>query len=113
VALHHASDGEYRLALAIVLQACRFNDRLDGFGLGRIDEPAGVDHHHIGITQVLDRLRAMRDQVSQVPLGLYRILVAPEGDQTEFEHSGKIAASEVEAEDTWPIDLKTEAELLM
>jgi hypothetical protein len=33
----------------------------------------------------------MSDEIGQVPLGVYRILIAPEGDQTELEHPGKLA----------------------
>ena len=84
--LHHTTDGEYRLALAVILQPRGGHNRVNRLRLRRIDEAAGVHHHHVGLTQVGHLLAAMRNEVREIPLGIYRILIAPEGDQTKFEH---------------------------
>ena len=87
VPLHHATDGKHRLTRAVVLQSCGGHDRFDRFRLGRIDEAAGIHHHHIGITQVGDLLTPMGDEIGEIPFGVYRVLITPEGDQSELEHA--------------------------
>jgi len=89
--LHHAADGKHRLTLAVVFQARRGYDRFDRLGLGDVDEAAGADHHHIGLAQVGYLLAAVSDEISQIPLGVYRIFITPEGDQTEFQHVVNVA----------------------
>ena len=83
VALHQASDGDDRLDAALALERRGLEHRLDGLPLGRVDEAAGVDQHHVGRGALAPDRRAVPDELADEPLGVHRCLVAAEGDDAE------------------------------
>ena len=91
VAFDHAADRKHRATGAVLLQSCRRKDGINRLLLRGVDEAAGVHHHHFGVAEVGDQLAPVRHEIGQVPLRIHRVLVAPEGDQSELEHRGKVA----------------------
>ena len=68
----------------MLLQGRRFEDGVDGFALGGVDEAAGIHQDDVGGLEVADDLGPMADQIPHEPLGIDRRLVAAERDDAEL-----------------------------
>ena len=62
----------------------RLADRVQRFGHRRVDEAAGVDHHHVGVVVGLDDVVALDPELGEDALGIDQRLGAAEADETDF-----------------------------
>src|SRR5687768_2293422 len=83
VPLHHAPDGDDRLAGAVLLETAGLNQRIDRLLLRRINEAAGVDDDDLGGPQIADVLGTAPDEAREVALAVDGILVATQGDESD------------------------------
>ena len=88
VALHHAADGDDRLAPSLVLHPSRLDDGVERLLLGRVDEAARVDDDHLGLGEVAGILGAVIGELCEIALGVDGVLVAAEGDESDL-HAGE------------------------
>ncbi len=79
-----AGDGHLEFG-SFALQRGHFEDGLDGFGLGVLDEAAGVDEHPVGVGEVLDDHHARLGQLSERAFGVDEVLGAAERDDPESD----------------------------
>ena len=86
VALHQAAGDDQTLHFADLLVLRRVEDGLDGLALGGLDEPAGVDHAHVGLGHVLGDFPARRAQQGEHVLAVHQIFGAAERDESYFRH---------------------------
>jgi len=80
VTLDHAADRDHRLRPARLLQAPGFDDGVDALLLRGVDEAAGVHEDDVGVLGPVSGLGAPVGELREIPLGVDRILVTPEGD---------------------------------
>ncbi len=66
-------------------------DHLRGFGLGRIDEGARVDHHGIGLTRLGLKPPAGRAEFGEHHLGIDEILRTAQADERDATRAGQRA----------------------
>src|SRR6185437_8159502 len=83
VTLDHAAHGDHRAARAQLLEPPRLDDRVDRLLLGRVDEPARVDHDDVGSLEIRRMPGALVDQLREVALAVDGVLVAAEGDEAD------------------------------
>jgi hypothetical protein len=97
VALHQAPDGHDSFHVARLLEPGGFEQGVDGFLFGGVDEPTGVDEHHVGAGQVGRERRPVAHQVSHEPLGIDRRLVARAATPAVRGSSGQLDAEVLRA----------------
>ena len=68
--------------LAVFLDG--FADHFQRFGLGRVDEAAGVDHHHIGVLVSGHDVVAFHTQLREDALGVDKRLRATQGNKANL-----------------------------
>src|SRR5690606_7026297 len=66
----------------------RLADGVQRFGHGRVDEAAGVDHHHVGIVVGLDDVVALDLELGEDSFGVDQGLGAAEADETDAGVAG-------------------------
>ena len=86
VALHQAARHDQTFHPAGLLVLRHVEDGLDGLTLGGLDEPAGVDHAHVGLGHVLGNLPARRAQQGEHVLAVDQVFGAAERNQSYFRH---------------------------
>ena len=77
-----------------------FEDGVDRFFLGRVDEPAGVDDEHIGLGRFAGDLELPAGGAAEHDLGINKVLRAAEADHADLRagwsgscfHAGRRAA---------------------
>ena len=65
-----------------------FTDHFQGFGLGAIDEAAGVDYHHVGILVGGHDLVALHAQLGEDAFGVDSGFRATKADEADFRGGG-------------------------
>ena len=88
VPLHHAAHRDDGLAHAGRLVLAGLDDGVERFLLRRVDEPARVDHDHLGLREIVRVLGATIGELGEVPFAVDGILVAAQCDEAEF-HAGE------------------------
>ena len=86
VALHHAADADDRLAASLFLETAGFDERVDRFLLGGVDEAARVHDDDVGVGHVARVLGAAIGELRDVALAIDGVLVAPERNDGDFQH---------------------------
>ena len=81
VPLGQAAHRDDRLGAAGVLEVGGLEQRVDGVLLGRLDEPAGVDHHGVGVGRVVDEAEPARRQPPGQLLGVDLVAGAAQGHE--------------------------------
>jgi hypothetical protein len=66
----------------------RFEDGRDAFFLGRVDEGAGIDDHHVGFVGVGREGHARQVEMAGDDFGIDEVLRAAERDQPDLETGG-------------------------
>jgi len=79
--LDHASDGHHGLRRSFRLHSPRFDNCIDRFALGRVDEAAGIHDDQLRGRRVGDPLGAVIEELREVALRVDGVLVAAEGDE--------------------------------
>ncbi len=89
-ALGHASADDQFLAGATFQAAglMGFEDGLDGFLLGGVDESAGVDYEDIGFLGVAGNFHAAGKNAAEHHFGIHEVLGAAEADHADFGFFG-------------------------
>ncbi len=89
VALGHAADRDHGLDLATLLspdlEVGGGQESVDGVLLGGLDEAAGVDHHGVGLSGVLDQAEAVGGEPPGELLGVDVVAGAAQGQQGDRE----------------------------
>ena len=83
VPLDEAPHCNHGLDRSVLLELGRAQDRLDRLLLGRVDEPARVDDHHVGVLDVRHDRRAVPHELTHQALGIHGGLVTAEGNDAE------------------------------
>ena len=89
--LRHAAGHDEFLRVMAALQAAvavRLQDGRDAFLLGRVDERAGVDDHHVGGGGIGGQAQSGQSQVAGDDLGIDQVLCAAERDDADFQAGG-------------------------
>src|SRR5439155_1408784 len=80
--LWQTTGDDQRLAAVLRLTQLRgFEDGIDAFFLGRVDERAGVDNERVGAGGIVGDFDAMLEQRAEHDFGVHQILGAAERDQ--------------------------------
>ncbi len=85
VALHQAARHDQLLRLAGLLVRGHFENRVDRFLLGRVDETAGVDDEHVGLVRVGGELMPARGELAHHDLAIDQVFGASKTDKTDFQ----------------------------
>ena len=85
IAFDQAPGDDQLLRAAGFLVLRHFENGVDRFLLGRIDEAARVDHDHVGVGRMRRQLVALRGELAHHHLGIDEVLRATETDKTNFQ----------------------------
>ena len=80
IPLDQAAGDHQQAALSGLLELRHFEDRVDGFFLGGVDEAAGIDHEDVGFFGPGGEDKAVLLQQAEGGLGIHPVLVAAEGN---------------------------------
>ena len=87
VALGQAADGHHRLRPAVDLEIRGGQQGVDAVLLGRLDEPARVHHHRVGVRGVLDELETAQLEPRGQLLGVDVVASAAQRDEMNSRSS--------------------------
>ena len=82
--LHQAAGDDQLAGTANLLVFSHFEDGVDRFLLGGVDETAGVDHQDVGLVGLMRQLVASGDQLAHHDFAVDEILGATQTDKTDF-----------------------------
>ena len=89
IALGETAGGDQDLADAVLFERPMFDDGVDGFLLGFLDEPAGVDDDHLGARGIGGQLEAVLRQCPQHHLAVHLVFGAAEVDEADGGCAGR------------------------
>ena len=85
VALHQATRHHQSFEAAGLLELSHFENGLDRFLLGGVDETARVDDDDLGVLRIRSQLPAVRGELPHHDFGVHQILGAAQADKTDFQ----------------------------
>ena len=85
IALHQAAGDDQLLGAADFLVLGHFEDGIDGFLLGGIDEAAGVDHQHVGLVGMRRQLVPAGHKLAHHDFAIHEVLGTAQTDKTDFQ----------------------------
>ena len=85
VALHQASRDDQLLGAANPFVFRHFEDRVDGFFLGRVDETAGIYDQNFGLIGMWRQLVAAGHQLPHHHFTVHKVFGTTQTDKTDFQ----------------------------
>src|ERR1051325_953585 len=87
IALDEATGDDEALGPSLGLQPRRFQNSVDRFLLGRLDEAAGIDDHRVGLSSIRRNLITGLLELAHHDLAVHQILRTAQTDKSDFHNA--------------------------